>query len=80
MKITDIITHVLSAPLDEPFASWGGKTTKRSTLLIEVVTDEGITGWGSRFAMDHSLHKSQLLLWSSLLKLCLWEEIHLMSK
>ncbi len=46
MKISDVKTHVLSKPLDEPFQIWEGTTTHRSTLLIEVVTDEGVIGWG----------------------------------
>ena len=47
MKITAITCHVLSSKVDEPFTSsrgWFYKT--RNTCLVEVETDEGITGWG----------------------------------
>ncbi len=47
MKITDIITHQLSVNVDDPFTSsrgWYYKT--KGALVVEVKTDEGITGWG----------------------------------
>ncbi|HET6502301.1 MAG TPA: mandelate racemase/muconate lactonizing enzyme family protein [Amycolatopsis sp.] len=46
MKITDVRTHVLVQELDRPFGMsqwyWGS----RASCLVEVSTDEGITGWG----------------------------------
>jgi D-galactarolactone cycloisomerase len=50
MKITDIAIHVLKSPLNEPFAFSQGWVKQRSATLIEVMTDEGITGWGEAFA------------------------------
>ena len=47
MKITNIITHCLSAPLDKPFAFSQGWVNERSCTLVEVQTDQGLTGWGS---------------------------------
>ena len=47
MKITDVISHQLSVNVDEPFTSsrgWFYKT--KGALVVEVRTDEGITGWG----------------------------------
>lgn len=47
MKITDVITHQLVVDVDEPFTSargWYYKT--KGALVVEIVTDEGITGWG----------------------------------
>ncbi len=47
MKITDIITHQLQVNVDEPFTSsrgWYYKT--KGALVVEVVTDEGLIGWG----------------------------------
>jgi D-galactarolactone cycloisomerase len=47
MKITDVITHQLQVSVDEPFTSsrgWYYKT--KGALVVEVHTDEGITGWG----------------------------------
>jgi D-galactarolactone cycloisomerase len=50
MKITDIAIHVLKSPLSEPFAFSQGWVRQRSATLVEVITDEGITGWGEAFA------------------------------
>ena len=46
MRITDVIVHRLSTLLGEPFASSQGWITHRSSVIVEVTTDEGITGWG----------------------------------
>ncbi|MDF2962280.1 MAG: putative mandelate racemase/muconate lactonizing-like protein [Paenibacillus sp.] len=46
MKIVDVKTHVLSTPLEQPFAFSQGWVRQRSTMLVEIVTDEGVTGWG----------------------------------
>ena len=53
MKITELKTHVLSTPLEEPFSFSMGWVTQRSTMLVEVLTDEGIVGWGE--SLCHSL-------------------------
>jgi len=47
MKITDVRSYVLSAPLDEAFFfSQPGLVQRRSTVLVEVITDEGTSGFG----------------------------------
>lgn len=50
MKIVDIKIHVLKSPLTEPFAFSQGWVRQRSATLVEVLTEEGITGWGEAFA------------------------------
>lgn len=50
MKITDVKIHVLKSPLAEPFAFSQGWVKQRSATLVEMLTDEGITGWGEAFA------------------------------
>jgi D-galactarolactone cycloisomerase len=50
MKITDIKIHALQSPLAQPFAFSQGWVKRRSATLVEVLTDEGITGWGEAFA------------------------------
>ena len=50
MKIADIRIHVLKSPLAEPFAFSQGWVRQRSATLVEVLTDEGVTGWGEAFA------------------------------
>ena len=50
MKITAIHVHVLKSPLETPFAFSQGWVHTRSATLVEIETDEGITGWGEAFA------------------------------
>jgi D-galactarolactone cycloisomerase len=50
LKITDLKIHVLKSPLAEPFAFSQGWVKQRSATLLEILTDEGITGWGEAFA------------------------------
>jgi D-galactarolactone cycloisomerase len=50
VKITGVEVHVLKSPLAEPFAFSQGWVRQRSATLVEVVTDEGVTGWGEAFA------------------------------
>ena len=49
MKITEIHACTLQSPLKQPFAFCQGWVTKRSATLVEVITDEGISGWGEAF-------------------------------
>ena len=58
MKIVDIKTHVLSTPLDEPFSFSMGWVTKRSTMIVELITDEGVTGWGE--SLCHGLQPPEI--------------------
>lgn len=46
MKITDVKAHVLRSPLAQPFAFSQGWVSSRGATLVEVTTDEGLTGWG----------------------------------
>lgn len=46
MKITEIKTHYLQAKLDQPFGWSLDWAEHRSALLVQIDTDEGITGWG----------------------------------
>ena len=50
MKIADVTVHVLKSPLAEPFAFSQGWVRQRSATLVEIVTDEGLVGWGEAFA------------------------------
>ena len=49
MKIVDVKVHLLQSPLSQPFAFSQGWVGRRSAL-VEIVTDEGLTGWGEAFA------------------------------
>ena len=47
MKVTDVTCHILQCKVDKPFVSARGWVYgTRSTCLVEISTDEGITGWG----------------------------------
>ena len=58
MKIIDVKTHVLSMPLEEPFSFSMGWVTKRGTMIVEVITDEGVIGWGE--SLCHGLQPPQI--------------------
>ena len=49
LKIKDIIVHVIKSDLDIPFAFSQGWVKKRSATLVEIKTNDGITGWGEAF-------------------------------
>jgi D-galactarolactone cycloisomerase len=67
MKITQVRAHVLRSALEQPFAFSQGWVSSRGATLVEVQTDEGITGWGEALcqglqppeiaaaAIDHAL-------------------------
>ena len=44
--IESIDVHKISAPLEEPFAFSQGWATQRSSVIIEIRSSEGVTGWG----------------------------------
>jgi D-galactarolactone cycloisomerase len=50
MKIAQIKVHPLQSPLAQPFAFSQGWVKRRSATLVEVITDQGLTGWGEAFA------------------------------
>lgn len=46
MKITDVRCVILAAPLDAPIRMAHGTMRERTTALVEIETDEGLTGLG----------------------------------
>jgi D-galactarolactone cycloisomerase len=58
MKIVEIVPHVLSTPLEEPFSFSQGWVDKRSTMIVEVLTAEGVTGWGE--SLCHGLQPPEV--------------------
>jgi D-galactarolactone cycloisomerase len=46
MKITNVVTHVLEAPLSQPFAYSRAWYDTRTAMLVEIETDTGLVGWG----------------------------------
>jgi len=49
MKIADVKTYVLEAMLKEPFAYSQAWYESRGALLVEVVGEDGTSGWGDAF-------------------------------
>jgi D-galactarolactone cycloisomerase len=50
VKIAEVKVHPLRTALETPFAFSQGWVKHRSATLVEVTTDEGLTGWGEAFA------------------------------
>lgn len=46
MKVADVRAHYLRADLDTPFGWSVHATSVRQSLLVEVLTDDGLIGWG----------------------------------
>ncbi|HVY16797.1 MAG TPA: mandelate racemase/muconate lactonizing enzyme family protein [Rhodopila sp.] len=53
MKITAVHAHVLEAQLSEPFAYSRMWYAKRMSMIVEVATDDGLTGWGECYGPAH---------------------------
>jgi D-galactarolactone cycloisomerase len=58
MKITNIIAHPILVPLERPFYFSQGWVHNRSSLIIEIETDSGVTGWGE--CLCHGLQPPQI--------------------
>ena len=48
-RIAAIHLHPLSAKLREPFAYSQAWYAERGAMLVEIVTEQGLTGWGEAF-------------------------------
>jgi D-galactarolactone cycloisomerase len=46
MIITSVRTHILEAPLSQPFAYSRAWYDTRTAMLVEIETDKGLVGWG----------------------------------
>lgn len=49
MKIVQIRTYFLECPLAKPFAYSRGWLDRRAAVLVEILTDNGLSGWGEAF-------------------------------
>jgi D-galactarolactone cycloisomerase len=63
MKVADVVCHVLQSKVDRPFTSARGWLyATRSSCVVEIRTDEGITGWGECYgpaAVNKALIETQ---------------------
>lgn len=91
MKILDVIPHAISVPLDDPFYFSQGWAKNRSSVIVEIVTDEGIIGFGE--SLCHGLQSPMIaasIIQHSYKPLlvgrdpfdveCLWEEMYNLSR
>ncbi|MCK6263411.1 mandelate racemase/muconate lactonizing enzyme family protein [Vibrio sp. ZSDE26] len=58
MKIINVIPHAISVPLETPFYFAQGWVHNRSSMIIEIVTDEGVVGFGE--ALCHGLQSPHI--------------------
>ena len=49
MRIGAVNVHVLEAPLSEPFAWSFNKTSVRTSCFVEIVAENGVSGFGECF-------------------------------
>lgn len=49
MRIADVRAHILETRLSEPFRWSFNSTDRRGTCLVEVIAEDGTTGWGECF-------------------------------
>ena len=49
MKITDVVSFPVSYQLDRPFANSAERHQRRSTTLVKITSDEGVSGWGEAY-------------------------------
>lgn len=49
MRIRDVVCHVLEAPLSRRFGWSLAETDRRTALLVEIQTDDGLVGWGESY-------------------------------
>ena len=46
MKITNVDAYLVDIPFREPFIVWRGSIPSKQHVLVKVMTDDGLTGWG----------------------------------
>jgi D-galactarolactone cycloisomerase len=49
MKVIEIRAYLLESPLERPFAYSRGWLDRRGAVVVEILTDNGLTGWGEAF-------------------------------
>jgi D-galactarolactone cycloisomerase len=49
LQITRVETHVLEAKLGQPFGWSLAWTDRRTAMIVEIATDEGLVGWGEAY-------------------------------
>ncbi len=58
-SIKSIVLHRLRIPFVEPFRISNGVVAEKESILIEVVTDEGVVGWGEASPMSGTFYSAE---------------------
>jgi o-succinylbenzoate synthase len=68
MNIPQISAHRVRVPLYEPFRISNGVVAEKESILVEVKTDRGVTGWGEASPMSGSFYSEDTpdSVWSAL--------------
>mgnify|MGYP001294737611 CR=1 FL=1 len=81
-RIADVRTHVLEAPLTEPFHWSFNGTSVRQACIVEIVAEDGTVGWGECFgpatlnaAIVHA-YGARLVGRDALATELLWEDLY----
>lgn len=82
MRIADVRTHVLEAPLTEPFHWSFNGTSVRQACIVEIVAEDGTVGWGECFgpaplnAAIVKAYGTRLVGRDALATEALWEDLY----
>jgi L-alanine-DL-glutamate epimerase-like enolase superfamily enzyme len=68
MRVADVRPHVFEAKLSQPFAWSFNMTQERTSCLVEIVAENGTTGWGNVLDLPAPMrlsYKRWRLSWSA---------------
>ncbi|MBA2647521.1 MAG: hypothetical protein H0U81_12065 [Pyrinomonadaceae bacterium] len=58
LTVKHIALHRVRVPLKEPFRISNGSIDEKDSILIEITTDKGVTGWGEASPMTGSFYSN----------------------
>ncbi len=58
MKIKEVIVHLISTPIETPFKFSQGYVYSRSSVIVEIITNEGMSGFGE--CLCHGMQPPQV--------------------
>jgi O-succinylbenzoate synthase len=56
LRVERVALHRVRVPLKEPFRISNGSVAEKDSILVEVTTDRGVTGWGEASPMSGSFY------------------------
>ena len=60
ITVKRVAVHRVRVPLKEPFRISNGSIDEKDSILVEVTTGEGVTGWGEASPMSGSFYSSDM--------------------